>query len=219
MPALISGMARSSGVASRSSTILAIPSPESLCRTIRPYPAGSATTAVTTVASARAVSWAFRTFFSVSDDKRGTSPDRRSRVPELCPSTASVESSACAVPSCGSCTTKPRPARPDSAAWTASAWCPTTMVTDRGARVKAVSSTWLIIGRPATWCRTLGRADFMRVPFPAARTTMCRGVLKYRTSWSTQALDYRQFSVRSAGESAAGDRPPGRVPVLRRAQP
>ena len=35
----------------------------------------------------------------------------------------------------------------------------------------AASSTYSIIGRPQTGCRTLGIADFMRVPRPAARTT------------------------------------------------
>src|SRR5688500_4972355 len=34
--------------------------------------------------------------------------------------------------------------------------------------------TWSIIALPATVCSTFGRADFIRVPLPAARMTTCR---------------------------------------------
>ena len=33
------------------------------------------------------------------------------------------------------------------------------------------------IGRPPRLCNTLGRPDFILVPSPAARMTMCRGLL------------------------------------------
>ena len=36
----------------------------------------------------------------------------------------------------------------------------------------AACSTWRIMERPARRCITLGRRDFMRVPWPAARTTI-----------------------------------------------
>src|SRR6185369_17044266 len=42
-------------------------------------------------------------------------------------------------------------------------------------RDRAVSRTWPSIGLPATGCSTLGRRDFMRVPWPAARMTTWRG--------------------------------------------
>src|SRR6185436_2069509 len=38
-----------------------------------------------------------------------------------------------------------------------------------------VSRTWRIIGLPAIGCSTFGRADFMRVPAPAASTTTAMG--------------------------------------------
>jgi hypothetical protein len=43
------------------------------------------------------------------------------------------------------------------------------------ARARAASITCASIGCPATGCSTLGRADFIRLPSPAARMTTCRG--------------------------------------------
>src|SRR5687768_2917292 len=39
----------------------------------------------------------------------------------------------------------------------------------------AASSTCARMGRPASGCSTLGRSDFMRLPWPAARMTTERG--------------------------------------------
>ena len=55
-------------------------------------------------------------------------------------------------------TARPRPCRG-----------PITTTVAAGASGRSASSTCAIIGRPATWCRTLGSADFIRVPLPAAR--------------------------------------------------
>ena len=38
-----------------------------------------------------------------------------------------------------------------------------------------LASTWRSMGQPASGCRTFGRADFMRVPAPAASTTTAMG--------------------------------------------
>ena len=45
----------------------------------------------------------------------------------------------------------------------------------RGLQPATFSSTWRTIGQPASGCRTLGIADFMRVPAPAASTTTAIG--------------------------------------------
>src|SRR3546814_11774195 len=47
----------------------------------------------------------------------------------------------------------------------------TTTTEAAGARALTEASTCQSIGLPATGCSTLGRSDFMRLPFPAARTT------------------------------------------------
>src|SRR3546814_12840895 len=47
----------------------------------------------------------------------------------------------------------------------------TTTTEAAGARALTEASTGQSIGLPATGCSTLGRSDFMRLPFPAARTT------------------------------------------------
>src|SRR5262249_59215712 len=49
--------------------------------------------------------------------------------------------------------------------------------TDRGSRASAIPRTCSIIGVPATRWSTLGRADFMRVPFPAARIATWMSIL------------------------------------------
>src|SRR5919204_6321707 len=41
----------------------------------------------------------------------------------------------------------------------------------------AVARTCSMSGSPATRCRTFGRADFIRVPLPAARITTCNSML------------------------------------------
>src|SRR5438128_2567056 len=42
-----------------------------------------------------------------------------------------------------------------------------------GLTERAVRRTYSTMGRPAIGCRTLGRRDFIRVPWPAARITTC----------------------------------------------
>ena len=49
--------------------------------------------------------------------------------------------------------------------------------------------TWSIIGLPATWCSTFGRADFMRVPLPAARMTTWRSDMRLDVIVSGPAQD------------------------------
>src|SRR6185312_1764681 len=44
-----------------------------------------------------------------------------------------------------------------------------------GCRARAAFTTWASRGWPASGISTLGRADFIRVPAPAARTITCRG--------------------------------------------
>src|SRR5580692_10098778 len=44
-----------------------------------------------------------------------------------------------------------------------------------GFRLRAVSSTYCSRGLPARGCSTFGRADFMRLPAPAARMMTTRG--------------------------------------------
>ena len=41
---------------------------------------------------------------------------------------------------------------------------------------RAAAITWPSIGRPATSCITLGIADFIRVPLPAARMIAARAI-------------------------------------------
>src|SRR4051794_6793368 len=44
-----------------------------------------------------------------------------------------------------------------------------------GSRLRAVATTWPNSERPRIWCRTLGVADRIRVPSPAASTTTAAG--------------------------------------------
>ena len=52
---------------------------------------------------------------------------------------------------------------------------PVTTTMRSGETLSAASMTYESMGRPHTWCNTLGRSDFMRVPRPAARMTTARG--------------------------------------------
>src|SRR5688500_370667 len=66
------------------------------------------------------------------------------------------------------------------------------------------SSTNSIIGRPRTGNSTLGRSDFIRVPWPAARTTAIGGFIKCSDSFRGQiALGIECGHAAGAG---AGDR-------------
>src|ERR1700730_10672610 len=90
--------------------------------------------------------------------------------------------SACAVPRCGSWTTKVSPDRPSSAALSVSARWPMTTVVLAGRTEVAVARTCSIIGTPDTRSSTFGSSDFIRVPLPAARTTMWTSDMTSRLS-------------------------------------
>src|SRR5699024_2101520 len=72
---------------------------------------------------------------------------------------------------------------------------PITTTICAGSSEAAASSTCWIIGRPATGCRTFGKDERIRVPFPAASTTTTRGA------------DMRFSSACSQG-GQIGQRPP-----------
>ena len=61
---------------------------------------------------------------------------------------------------------------PNFSRTTSDLW-PTINVIVLGDKELAASSTRSIIGRPAIECSTFGRLDFIRVPWPAAKTTTC----------------------------------------------
>ena len=73
-----------------------------------------------TVTAAPAVSCRFTKAFKVSDESSGTSPDNKTTEPVACRSALSVVKRACAVPSCGSCTTTFRSECVERASWSAS---------------------------------------------------------------------------------------------------
>ena len=52
---------------------------------------------------------------------------------------------------------------------------PVTTTMRSGETLSAASMTYESMGRPHTWCSTLGTSDFMRVPRPAARMTTASG--------------------------------------------
>ena len=91
-----------------------------------------------------------------------------------------------------------------ASARTASMSGPTT--TDRASAPSccATASTWPSIERPAILCSTLGSADFMRVPLPAARTTTSRGRRLIK------------LSLFMDGDGAAGPNLDGRAELTRR---
>ena len=55
---------------------------------------------------------------------------------------------------------------------------PQTMTVSEGGKSLAACSTWLSRLLPAARCRTLGRLDFMRVPWPAASTITAISIIK-----------------------------------------
>ena len=67
------------------------------------------------------------------------------------------------------------------AAATSSAPGATTPTIRAGFSRATLSSTWRIIGQPASGCSTFGSADFMRVPAPAASTTTAMGDFMVRS--------------------------------------
>ena len=63
-----------------------------------------------------------------------------------------------------------------AAAATASAPWPVTRMVRSGSSARAVASAWARSGAPASGCRTLGRSEFIRVPWPAASTMTATGM-------------------------------------------
>src|SRR4030095_13756414 len=53
----------------------------------------------------------------------------------------------------------------------------------------AVATTWESNGLPAKGCSTFGRSDFMRLPWPAARMTMDKGMRQCRSGFSPTTID------------------------------
>src|SRR3972149_7651233 len=95
------------------------------------------------------------------------------------------------------------------------------MVVDRGWRVAAVASTCAIIGSPATWCNTLGCADFMRVPLPAARMTIWRSdivsvcfaaVRPWTTASQLSLIGSQRAGAGGGGRKERGGRDPAPPP-------
>src|SRR5690606_33706687 len=58
-----------------------------------------------------------------------------------------------------------------------------------GSAALAASSTWANIGRPAMGCRTFGKAECMRLPWPAARTTTLRATVSLEFASDNDADD------------------------------
>ncbi len=66
------------------------------------------------------------------------------------------------------------------AAWTASAWWPTTGATGEAPSSSARAIGYAQSGRFRTWCRTFALSDFIRVPLPAQSTIAARAVVMAR---------------------------------------
>ena len=130
------------------------------------------TTAVSTVAAApRVVVRLGRSAASVAGRSSGTSPDSSTTVP-LAPArcgSACSRRGRCRVAAPALQRTGPAVSR--ARAFTLLGLVPDDHDGRRGARAAAARKTCSISGSPAARWRTLGRADFMRVPFPAARIT------------------------------------------------
>src|SRR5687767_10408365 len=71
-----------------------------------------------------------------------------------------------------------------------------------------LSSTYSIIGRPATGTSTLGRSDFIRVPLPAAKTTATTGwPTKLVSPWVRNCPSTRLYYSRPYGTVREGFQP------------
>ena len=179
MPELTSSTLNSASDASLCSTMRWTDCASS--RITRPYPAGSLMRAVSTVARAWLLRCVCSKFCNVVPVSRGVSPvsTTTGASPRLMPResrSAIATRTAWPVPDCVSCTTvSAHGAISCTCATTASRPCPTTTTTCSGSRAAAASSTWPSNERPATWWRTLGVAECMRLPSPAARMNTAEG--------------------------------------------
>src|SRR5581483_1323755 len=115
---------------------------------------------------------------SVAGRSSGVSPGRTTMSPSVKSSSGKpvrAVATASPVPRCTCCSTKStgRPAGASSCRVlvTRSAPCPTTTTTRSMSSSARASITCRTSGRPHKRCRGLGRADFIRVPSPAASTT------------------------------------------------
>ncbi len=165
MPVLISRIARCSGVASLCSTIAAtLPSAP---RTILPYPEGSSSS---TVSSERMPCCArSATCRKVSARASGSAPNITSVTPSA-PNSDSAHFNASPVPRGGSCRAHVRSA---SAKRSRTSPPESTTQMARGSSLRAVESTCASNGLPPSGCSTLGSAERMRFPCPAARMAIC----------------------------------------------
>src|SRR5262249_22876848 len=76
--------------------------------------------------------------------------------------------------------------------------------------VLASATGYSIIARPATLCSTFGRADFMRVPLPAARITVehfMRGSIGRKPCWIKREFVGPRHSDAAVGRSFNGGTP------------
>ena len=98
------------------------------------------------------------------------------------PSSGSAGTACCTawpVPSCGIWRTNARSA-PAKAASTASAPWPVTTMQRAGASASRGVHTWPSSGLPPSACSTLGRAERIRVPLPAAMITTLSAIREFR---------------------------------------
>ena len=141
-----------------------------LSRMMRPKPVGSLGTSVNRPTSSPAAS---SRVSRVAASIRGTSPYNTSVRPSADRCGRAVLT-AWPVPSCSVCSTQ------TTSRLTVSKTCslPWPMTTQMfwGFREAAVSITRSTMGRPPMRCSTLGILEYMRVPLPAARMTILRGV-------------------------------------------
>ena len=167
-PVLISRIACCSRVASLCSTMAAtLPSAE---RTMRPYPEGSSRSIVSSDKAPRSA--CSTTSRNVASRASGSAPNITKVTPSG-GSAARAQRSASPVPRGGSCRAQMRSGS-GKRLRTASA-APSTMQIMRGVMARAVASTCASKGFPPRGCSTLGSAECIRLPFPAARIAICSG--------------------------------------------
>ncbi len=123
----------------------------------------------------------------LSPSSNGVSPAATMTVPLVGPAASIATRTACAVPSCFSCTAS---STSGTSAWmcgpTCSRWVPTTATIRCGSIALTAASTCPIIERPPTGCSTFIVFDFIRVPPPAARTITVRLSMLLPSPWMTR---------------------------------
>ena len=142
-------------------------------RTMRWYVPGSRSSvdAIVATASTRRCR---RRSARMSSGRTGSKSPFATKTSSTRPTADFAASTAWPVPSCRVCSTNTGFGvifQDATSARTSSAPCATTITTLSGRAASAVCTTCQSAGLPHTGCRTLGRADFSRLPFPAARIT------------------------------------------------